>query len=148
MQISPMKSSHVRLFNGPFSENDVLYLQDIFLTPGVHEIHVDNVARARNMMDKVLDALHYHHKAACLSLHDMPLSVNIADLVKILLTDDYLISPDSLTQFFLDYFYYDFLWIEETQSLLDSVWYEQFKQHLVDFNFNYAIPIVKVIFKA
>ena len=47
--------------------------------------------------------------------------------------------------FFLDCFYFDFLWIEESPSLLSSIWYEQFKQHLVDFNFNKSIPIVKMI---
>lgn len=148
MHISPIKINPSRIFNGPFSENDVLYLQNIFLTPGVHQINVDNIAHGRNMMDKVLDSLQYHHKAACLSFYNEPLSPNVADIINVLLTDDHLVSADSLTWFFLNHFYFDFLWIEETQALLDSLWYEQFKQHLVDFNFNQAIPIVKVIFRS
>jgi hypothetical protein len=144
MQISPAKNHTAYFLSEPFSENDVLYLQKIFLTPGVHEINVDNVVRVRNMMDKVLDSLQYHHKAACVSLQNMPLADNVTDIVKVLLTDDYLVSMDSLTLFFLDHFYFDFLWIEESPDLLGCLWYEQFKQHLTDFNFNKSISIVKV----
>ena len=95
----------------------------------------------------MLSALHYHQKAACLTLNDQALQSNVTDIVKTLIMDDHLVSSDSLTIFFLDHFYFDFLWIEESAALLNSIWYEQFKQHLVDFNFNKSIPIVKVTFK-
>lgn len=145
MQISPMKTNSYRVFDGHFSENEVLYLQNIFLTPGVHQIKVESIVGGRNMIDKFLTSLHYHQKAACLSLCDTPLPMHVTDMVHILLMDDYLVDADSLTLFFLNNFYFDFLWIEETQALLDSLWYEQFKQHLSDFKFDQTIPIIKII---
>jgi len=147
MQVSPVKNQISRVLGESFSENDVLYLQDLFLTPGVHQIGVDNIIHIRKIIYNMLSALQYHQKAACLTLNNLALQPNITDIVKTLIMDDHLVNSDSLTLFFLDHFYFDFLWIEESQALLDSMWYEQFKQHLVDFNFNKSIPIVKVIFK-
>lgn len=145
MQINPVKIHQDAYFlSEQFSENDVLHLQNIFLTPGVHEVYVLDLAKARKKMDRFLKALQYHHKAACVSLQPLYLSDDIADIVQILLTDDHLISSNSLTLFFLDHFYFDFLWIEESEELLSCVWYEQFKQHLEDFNFNKSISIIKV----
>lgn len=145
MSVSPNISSAARLIKKPFSESDVLYLQDLFLTPGVHQINVDSVAKGRAIISDVLDSLHYHQKAGCLSLNDTALEDGVCDIVKTLIKDDYLVNSDNLTLFFLDRFYFDFLWIEESTNLVDSIWYEQFKQHLVDFNFNKSIPIIKVL---
>lgn len=147
MNISPIKNSFSRFFSECFSENDALYLQDIFLTPGIHQINADSVVQVRTVVSKVLNSLQYHQNAACLSLHDMSLPAGVTDIVRILITDDHLIGSDSLMLFFLDHFYFDFLWIEESQSLLDSIWYEQFQQHLIDFNFNKSIPIIKIAVK-
>jgi len=147
MNFSPVGSDILRTIKEPFSENDVLYLQDLFLTPGVHHIEVDNIIKTRTMIDKVLYSLQYHQKAACLSLSDLPLATGVSDVLKTLIADDYLVSKNNLVLFFLEHFYFDFLWIEETPNLLDSMWYEQFKQHLTDFNFNRSIPIVRVAIK-
>lgn len=147
MNIDLNKNSPDKTFKKPFSEGDVLYLQDIFLTPGVHQINVDSTAKGRSVICDVLDSLHYHQKAACLSLHDMPLRNGVFDIVRTLITDDYLVNSDDLTLFFLDRFYFDFLWIEESAALANSHWYEHFKQHLVDYNFNKSIPIIKILIK-
>ena len=145
MSVSPNINSATRMIKKPFSESDVLYLQDIFLTPGVHQINVDSVAKGRTIISDVLGSLHYHQKAGCLSLDDTVLENGVCDIVKTLIKDDYLVNSDNLTLFFLDRFYFDFLWIEESANLADSIWYEQFKQHLVDFNFNKSVPIIKVL---
>lgn len=144
MNTNPMKNGILSEIKEPFSENDVMYLQAMFLTPGVHHINIDSISKIRAVIQKILESLQYHQKSACLTLSSLLLAPDVCDIVKVLITDDYLVSADSLTQFFLDQFYFDFLWIEETPQLLDSIWYEQFKQHLIDFNFNRSVPIVIV----
>jgi hypothetical protein len=150
MNISPVKNGISRVISEPFSESDVLYLQDLFLKPGIHDITIDQFDKVRNILSEVLNSLQYHQKIACLSLLDLPLDFNkdgqeICDVLKILITEDYLVTSDSLQLFFLDHFYFDFLWIEETQEMRDCLWYSQFVQHLIDFNFNNSIPIIRVI---
>ncbi len=147
MNISPMQNGNFRIIQEPFSENDVLYLQDLFLTPGVHQITVDSFSKVRIMINKILRSLHYHQKAACLTFVDLLLEPEICDITQVLIADDYLVSKDRLMLFFLDQFYFDFLWIEETPDLLTSIWYEQFQRHLSEFNFNRSIPIIKVSLK-
>lgn len=147
MNTSPMQNGNLRIIKEPFSENDVLYLQDLFLTPGMHQITVDNFSKIRTMISKVLKSLQYHQKAACLSFVDLSLDSEICDITRVLIVDDYLVSKDRLMLFFLDEFYFDFLWIEETPDLLASAWYEQFQRYLSEFNFNRSIPIIKVNMK-
>lgn len=147
MNISPVKNSISRVLQEPFSENDAIYLQDIFLTPGVHHLYVDTTSKARSVISKVLKSLQYHQKAACLSLQALDWSDDVCDIMRLLVAEDYLVNHESLILFFLEHFYFDFLWIEETQALVESIWYEQFKQYLVDFNFHKSIPIIKVHIK-
>lgn len=147
MNISPVKNSISRVLQDPFSESDALYLQDIFLTPGVHHVYVDSTSKARSVISKVLKSLQYHQKAAYLSLQNLDLLDDMCDIMRLLIADDYLVNHESLILFFLEDFYFDFLLIEETQELVESIWYEQFKQYLVDFNFHKSIPIIKVHIK-
>src|SRR3989338_7318967 len=115
-------SCTAKIFKKPFSENDVLYLQDIFLTPGVHQIYVSSVSKGRTVITDVLASLRYYQNAACLSLAELQITNGVYDIVQTLVADDYLVNSDSLTLFFLDSFYFDFLWIEESQALLGSIW--------------------------
>jgi hypothetical protein len=127
-----------------FSEREALCLQELLLTPGEHQVQVKSILQGRQIMADLLSAVKYYQNPACLSLESLPVNFGITDIVKTLIMDDYLITPDRLALFFLDCFYYDFLWIEETQALLDSIWYEQFKVYLVEFSFQKSIPIIKI----
>ena len=60
------------------------------------------------MINKVLKSLSFHQKAACLSFVDLALEPEICDIAQVLIADDYLVSKDRLTLFFLDQFYFDF----------------------------------------
>ena len=147
MNISSMQNGSLRAIQEPFSEDDILYLQDLFLTPGTHQIVVDNFSKIREIISQILQSLQYYHKIACLSFVNLSLEPKICDMVQVLMSEDYFVSKERFALFFLDHFDFDFLWIEETPELLDSIWYEQFKQHLNNFNFNRSIPIIKVVLK-
>lgn len=146
VQVSPIKGSS-RIFREPFSESDVLYLHNLFLTPGKHTIHVDNINQGRLIIRNLLDSLQYYQKVACLSLQDAPLPNGVVDILATLVAEDYLVNTDQLTLFFLDHFYYDFVWIEETNDLIESVWYKQFERHILNFKLDSIVPIIKVQIK-
>lgn len=127
-----------------FSEQEAFCLQELLLTPGEHQVQVESISHGRQIMSNLLSAVRYHQNPACLSLESLPIQAGVSDIVKTLIMDDYLVSPDRLALFFLDCFYFDFLWIEETQTLLDSIWYEQFKCYLVEFSFQKTIPVIRI----
>lgn len=133
-------------FEGRFSEYEALCLQELLVAPGEHQIKVESILQGRQIMSDLMSAISYYQNPACLSLESIAIHPNVFDIVKTLIVDDYLINPECLSLFFLDRFYFDFLWIVETQSLLDSLWYEQFKSYLVEFSFQKTIPIVRITF--
>jgi hypothetical protein len=54
---------------------------------------------------------------------------------------------DTMEQFFFDYSYIDFLWIEYSPSLLESPWLSKFEKKSIDFNIQNTIPILVVSYK-
>ena len=113
-----------RHINRTLSEDDILYLQDIFLTNGVHAIKVSNVATGRVLIYKLLQSLHYHHVVACLTCaENPPLKRSIFDVYRAIMHHE--LGPDSyddIEDFFIERFYADFLWVELShESLKKSV---------------------------
>ena len=135
------KSKHVR---GPFSEHDILDLQDKFLNNGFHYVNVSDVQFGRSLVSQFLKSLNYYHENAVLSI-SMPLvDSSIVDLYYELVQYGYLDSLQNrdLDEFFIDQFYYDFLWIEACHELVDSRWFSEFFTRLVRFKIDRHIPVL------
>ncbi len=141
MYINHLKNNILDEF---FTENDALYLQNLFLTPGVHQINSANLSQVRILIKRMLTCLQYYQNVAGLSLQEGISAIEAVDLMQLLIAEDHLINADRLTLFFFDHFYFYFLWIEETPELLLSPWYNQFQRHLHDFGFDRTIPVIKV----
>jgi len=135
------KSKHVR---GPLSEHDILDLQDKFLNNGFHYVNVSDVQFGRSLVSQFLKSLNYYHENAVLSI-SMPLvDSSIVDLYYELVQYGYLDSLQNrdLDEFFIDQFYYDFLWIEACHELVDSRWFSEFFTRLVRFKIDRHIPVL------
>jgi len=130
-----------KVISNPFTEQDILDLQDEFLTHGFHYLMVDNVQVGRRIIQTFLHSLkNYYQEIGCLSVSEILLPDGITDIYEILEWYGYLRKP-YLESFFLDQWYFDFLWIEATEELLLSSWFCQFSQLLEDFMLNEEIPI-------
>jgi len=105
-----------RQIENPLSEDDILYLQHLFLSNGLHAIQLPNVAVGRTVIYTLLRSLDYYHTVACLTcVAEPPLKRSIFDVNSAahLATRN----ADSIAQFFTERFFADFLWIELTESL-------------------------------
>jgi len=133
----------------PFSDSDILNLQDAFLTNGIHYIKTDNIFAGRALITLFLNSLNCHNNVATLSLSSEPLQNGITDLYAELILGGHLNQNLSheLEDFFLEKFYYDFMWIEATEKLLDSFWTEEFFKKITDFKLDQLIPILIVSYK-
>jgi len=99
------------------SEEDILYLQDIFLQPGFHHICVPTVEAGRSIIYSLTQALDYYHSLACFTCtNNPPLECSILGIYDILVQQGF-ISDVGIEHFFLEYFDADFLWIEITDKL-------------------------------
>lgn len=130
-----------KVVNSPFTEKDILDLQDDFLSNGFHYLKVNDIKTGRRVIHTFLHSLKsYYHDIGCLSVADVYLPDAITDIYEILEWYGYL-KENYLENFFIDQWYFDFLWIEATEELLLTSWFCTFSQLVEDFSFNKEIPI-------
>jgi len=133
----------------PLCEEDILCLQELFLSNGWHCISVDDIHAGRSMVSTMLYSLNYYHDIACLTVAEQqPLDSRCCDLYTKLLEKGHLDSQSyDIEEFFLEDFYADFLWIEETEELKDAAWYNHFLQTVHDLKIDNHMPIILLSYR-
>jgi hypothetical protein len=123
----------------PCSEKEILYLQNIFTTPGFHALTVPSVAVGRELITQQLGALQWHQDIGYLTADQTAVCAGAQNLGSLI---DQPIDQESLETFFIQRFYCDFLWIEATDSLLAMPWIYAFEKQLINYHVEKMIPIV------
>lgn len=133
----------------PFSDTDILNLQDAFLCNGIHYIKVDDVVSGRAIVELFLQSLNYYKNTGCLTVNSGPLKNSVSDLYSELLLGGHLDTTVSyeLEEFFLEQFYYEFIWIEATPQLIQSGWALAFFKQMTQFKLDHLIPILVISYK-
>ncbi len=147
---SSESSLQTRFIQEPLSEKDIFYLQDTILNNGQHYINVDNIAAGRSILNTFLNILPIYHDIACITLqHGILLPSHITDIYQELMDNHYIDSFGAydLEAFFCNRFYFDFMWIEATENLIDTEWFAQFDQKMKDFLVKQQIPIITLSYK-
>lgn len=125
----------------PFNEHDILYLQNAFTTPGVHAIKVANLLTGRKLVKQLLNSLKWYQDVAYLASSEAVPNKEASNIISRL---EQPITPEAVAQFFIEDFYYDFLWIEATSELLKEPWIASFETQLVNFHIDHMIPIIVI----
>lgn len=142
--------TNARRIAQPFSESDIIFLHNIFLTHGSHAIKVPNIATGRAIIKLVLESLHYYSAPACLSLSSLALDNEIFDLSYAMSLAGYISNQTNetcLEEFFLEQLDGDFLWIEATNELLEQTWFGQFMHQLEILKFESQMPVVVLFYE-
>jgi hypothetical protein len=140
------KMQSTRYVRVPFSEDDILELQDLFLSNGVHYIKVDDIQSGRFLMQQFLQSLDCYHNVACLSTSIEPLDPSVVDLYSELMVGGYF-DKDSmvcLEEFFLAQFNFDFLWLESLNPGHEASWLQKILKHVKNFKLEHKLPIIFV----
>ncbi len=128
-----------RAFSWPCTETDLLYLNAIFTTKGIHHIRAADELSGRLLIQNVLASLQWYYQIACVAATE-EMIIAYADNIITKLSHPY--SDGMMEQFFLEEFYYDFVWIEMTEDLKQQAWIESFQEHLSFFQIDRIIPII------
>lgn len=133
----------------PFSEFDILNLQDSFLENGFHYFKVKNVFAGRTLINAFLQSLNFYHNVAALSLSTEYLKEDVVDIYNDLIMEGYLTKNSNLAleDFFLEKFYYDFVWIEITKDFLSSPWATNCLEIIEKLNLDQILPILILSFE-
>lgn len=139
-------SQDVPLRQHPFSEAEILELQDKFLSEGIHHIKVADVAAGRDLINTFLDSWTIYRELSCVTLSNMPLESYITNIYHELLLHGHIHRSQSqnLEEFFIDQFYFDFLWIECTSRLTEQPWFADFQMNLFNFRLEQQMPIFMI----
>jgi len=133
----------------PFSDTDILDLQDAFLNNGLHYIKVNDINSGRALIRLFLNSLNFYHNVAAVTVDSKPLDESATDLYSDLMLGGYL-EKDArykLEEFFLEQFYHDFVWVEAAEELLSNSWATEFFRQMTHFKLDQLIPILIVSYK-
>lgn len=138
----------INLIKQPFSDKDILEIQEKFLCNGFQYLKGQNIGQGRKIIYTFLASLGTYHNVACLTLDSQPLNEGITDLYAELCGGGYLHSfePYYLEEYFIEQFYFDFIWIEATRSLLMSAWFEEVKEKMLQIAIDEQIPILVFVY--
>lgn len=130
--------------NSDLTEHDIISLQDIFLINGLHAIHLTNQAMGRTLINNFLQSLPMYTRIGCLTLDDqLGLPADILDIYAALYNEG--LHEQAIEEFFINEFYFDFAWIEISETLLQAPWYGHFCKIMEAYS--QKMPIVRVYFK-
>lgn len=132
----------------PWSEEDILQLQALFLTTGMHAITVPQVHAGRTIIARLLQSLHCFSHVAALTVSDLPLAPAVCNVYEELLLGGFIERQQATRAFdyFLDEFNADFLWIEESSNLLSTPWYRTVREYIDELKVSQHIPVVRVLY--
>ena len=139
-----------RHINPALSIDDILFLQDVFLTGGIHHIIVPDVISGRKIVDSFLQSLNCHHEVSCLTVTEIPPiqgpTLNIcSSLASYCGQDD---SYEHVEEFFLEQYFADFMWIENLKDLLHIPLVARAIQAMHDLDIVQNIPVVAISYNA
>lgn len=135
----------VLVLQQPFSEDDILTMHEVLLTPGIHYIAVSSISEGRQAITTFLDSLNYYHKVGCMTLASEPLShTEVTDVVHDLAERDLLSSQVRMGSYFATEFDYDCLWIEAEKPLFHELWFKRFFDELEQLHT--AIPVIVFLY--
>jgi hypothetical protein len=128
------------LLRNPVSEQDIIAMQDMLLTNGVHHLSCTDSVTIRPVITRFLEALHHFQTIAFLSF-DEPIEQGMSSLIYEQLYYDVasrIVDPDFIYDFILHELVCDFLWIEHHPS------FSQFINVLLDLKIDKDMPILLV----
>lgn len=141
------KDKSGKLFSLPFSEEDVLMLQEIFITSGVHTIKTKNVIDGRKIIQTILNSLNYYHNIGSIaSTKNLP--HNVCDIINHIALQN--LRPNNLLMNLEDFFdvhpCFDFIWIELTQDIKKICTIENLKKLFDMYHVEERMPVFIVTY--
>ncbi|MCX5924466.1 MAG: hypothetical protein NTZ68_03520 [Candidatus Dependentiae bacterium] len=109
-------------FNWPLSDLEIIKLQNIFMTPGLHHISTENILSGRVLTDNILKSLQYYNFIGCLTTSQILSDLDIANMYELYLDCNEMFEDTcSLEDLFIDCFHFDFVYIELSEDLLSKI---------------------------
>jgi len=132
--------------SAPLSDKDILIFEEKLLNSGFQFLRVPTMQLGRNWISTFLDTLLLYHEVGCLSADAIEDDKNIIDMYEQLTDCGYLSTLNNarLEDFFMNHFYYDFIWIELDEIMVAKAWFNTFIEGLELHGISHRIPVLIV----
>lgn len=134
-----------RVNHAAFSEQEIIAVNDMLLTNGLHEITVRNKKVGREIIDVFLSLLNRYQQIYWLNF-DGNVPPGMINLLDQLSKHDCFDDPAQMHEYMCTQFNPSFLIIECTNNLENEHWYEQFHITLHEAHIFEYIPVLHVNF--
>lgn len=141
-------STGPQIYTNKLSNNDILTLQDIFLTKGLHPLHADSLETGRSIIYTIVQSLHYYETIGCITVNQqLPLANPIINVYQ----DAYdrfgsSYTLEDIETMFLDYWFIEYAWIEHSQSSLSDPLYNACTRVMRNLGIIEHIPVIELVF--
>jgi hypothetical protein len=138
--------SLIQNYKHTITEQQILELQDMFLSNGIHYMYVSSLQEGRNLIYRFLGALRCYNNAACATNSTDQLESTVCDLQKYLDSFHYFENKniDELMRFLHEEFDFDFVWIEQNSTYWQGT---KLEHALLNANLEQQLPIIVVSLK-
>ncbi len=137
---------HKTIFSLPLCQHDIIRLQHLFVTCGVHIIKIKNFLEGRKIIQAILHSLNYFHNIGCISQdHNLPNFV--CDIIKHIEfeknTDNFLLD---LEDFLTVHPCFDFIWVELSTKILQQHTLESMTKIFEMYHAQERMPVLFVMY--
>src|SRR3990167_398983 len=108
------------------SENEIIQLQALFITPGRHWLSFSDLATARTHLYQILDSLAFYQSPTAVSLNQLDFRADLRALGAELFSAEVgeaAVGLEQLETYLMAYLNCDFLWIELAPKLRQARWF-------------------------
>lgn len=139
------KNEKRKIFELPFCESDILELQKMFTTNGVHHLKTTNVHMGRSIVTTILKSLNHYHKVGCVTTEKKGLQTKeVCDIYKTIASSneyhhEFLIATE---QFFIEHPFFDFIWVELTSDILTKMTHASWEHMLTMIHAQERLPAI------
>lgn len=124
----------------PYTEQAIIDLQALFVTPGIYHIEIESLKKGRALLEALLTSLNYYSAIACITTNEIAFVTDIYDC------SHELAAHPCIEHFFIEQFNFDCLLIEPCPRLMQKAWYKQVEEYLFTSTMSLHVPIIFVAY--
>ena len=130
-----------------YTDQQILALEDIFLSRGINQLTVPTQAVGRELVVSMVASLYGTGRVACLTANGSGLPERVTRIFEdMAVSGCFAFSNHDIDTFLLEQFYYDVVWVECSDQLLAMPWFGYFESKLLEFNIAATCPIIFVMY--
>lgn len=131
-----------KFFIPPLNDSQIIEIQDLFMTPSIHQLTTKNISTGRELLENFVYSLKHYQKIALLSTVDFVWKKETVNLYKLVQKSNHISIAMSLEKLCTEITFIDFVWIELTQKLCAQLSENQLQNICQNLSSQNQVPVI------